>query len=469
MKAKIKKELDVDEFELECLRRIASKDTEGGSATVIEAIVTRILSEMLLADSTSCATFRAHMSVWWRVLGTCIESSVNLVRRDEAFVLFRYITVCMAAVKAGIDEAVLRSNFVVYSKETISVYSGFNLAYTSIVRCVSESVFSLENPLLVCEVVLGLESVVPMDNKGICNVYKRVRQVDVGLSVVEDVSMASFDEANVQMDDMTKSFKQFWAVMDISRRLDSEILSETRAWGKFSQAATATLSILLEQCGENLEAFGPCAKEPLVYESKLSVFPVQLTSCSFRRRAVWNILFTSWYVSQNGTNALITAGARNLVQSVLKSLPKKISNFATILSEMETHWINWKSAKEVCAPFEVRTRLERGLIDSWSPPELDGQIPQQTPLFQPTELVKSQTDSEPTVSQPQRLEEYRKYVAEAILCDISDDAERERLAATDEGLEEAMNQNKVLLWQFKRMRFNTENAIDDNQMHVDAV
>jgi hypothetical protein len=57
-----------------------------------------------------------------------------------------------------------------------------------------------------------------------------------------------------------------------------------------------------------------------------------------------------------------------------------------------------------------------------------------------------------------KISEYRQYVSDAILCDISDDAEREGLRATDEGMEEAMrnNNDRVLLWQFRRMRFSTD-------------
>jgi hypothetical protein len=55
------------------------------------------------------------------------------------------------------------------------------------------------------------------------------------------------------------------------------------------------------------------------------------------------------------------------------------------------------------------------------------------------------------------MTEYKQYVRDAILCDISDEQECERLSASDVGMEEAMARNgdRVFLWQFKRMRFKT--------------
>jgi hypothetical protein len=55
---------------------------------------------------------------------------------------------------------------------------------------------------------------------------------------------------------------------------------------------------------------------------------------------------------------------------------------------------------------------------------------------------------------------YRQYVKDAILCDISDEQLVEKLSASDQGMEEAMKRNgdRVFLWQFKRMRFETNIA-----------
>ena len=462
MAVKPKSALTVDEFELYCLSRLTSPTAKASVLSQFEELVTRISLEISQADVSSCAAFRAHMTPWWRVIGTCAETALTVTTVGEASVFCAYITTCMAHLKVSIDGVV--SNWDSNHKETISVYTGFNLAYTSIVRCILESVFAFMDPLLACDALLGLESLVPMDNKGICNVYKKTRSVETeDVHIRDSMVDVSFPEASVFLED-GKSFEKFWTVMNTSRRLHTELLCETKAWGKFSQSSSASLAILMEQSGEDLQTSGSCAKEPIQYECKLSSFPIQLTSSSFRRRAVFNILFTTAYVVQNATNALITAGAKTLFQSVLKSLPGELHAMTESLLKFENHWLAWKSSvhsKEVCGPFEHKSRIERGLVPFGDEPAFPERVI--ATVTSDDSLLTDLLGSADKSPQPyyacdvtQRLEEYRQYVADAILCDVSDDTERERLGANDEGLEEAMrnNNDSVLLWQFKRMRFD---------------
>jgi hypothetical protein len=284
----------------------------------------------------------------------------------------------------------------------------------------------------------------------------------------------SFEEADVVLNDASSAFERFWTMMDVSRRSEPELLTETKSWGKFSQSATAALAVLLEQ-PDPLDSLSWITREPIEYECKASSFAIQLSSASFRRRAVLNILFTCLYVSQNSSNALISAAARTLYNTVLKSLPSEFQQAITMAAKFDSQWTAWKSlapvSKEVCGPFEKRSRIERGLepygeavIDLSSiitPSTITHVSESHHPVVSMLEAESTSVDQCGTELRTETLGrkilEYRQYVSDAILCDISDDTERERLAASDEGMEEAMrnNNDRVLLWQFRRMRFAT--------------
>ena len=477
MVAKKGTQLTVDEFELDCIEVLTQSTSSGTTLQVVKSTVERIVKEISSADSSACSAFRTHLTPWWRVLGTSMETAISVVSFSESASLFEYVVMSFQTLKEAVDRAVGDAGFEKGTKECLSIYGGFNLACTSVARCALESVFAVMDPLLACQMLVGLESVIAMDNKGISNVYKRVRTVEdddslrgVILSETASGQGQSFPEADVLLEDVEKSFEKFWTMMDITRRLDPEILTETKSWGKFSQSASASMSILLEQSGDNLEACGFCEKEPIEYEPSLAALPIQLTSASFRRRAVLNILFAAAYVVQNGANALITAGAKNLFQTVLKSLPPDFAAALEIILKFENHWLAWKStahSKEVAGPFETRSRIERGLApfgDVWDPSHAIAEIPSPNHHIAIRTIADRHLTSPPIADASQtellqrKLQEYRQYVSDAILCDVSDEAELARLSASDQGLEEAMrtNNDRVLLWQFKRMRFTVD-------------
>ena len=475
--------MNADEFELHAVGLLCgSSDASDGGVKFLKLVLKRVSDEVGSCDTTSASSMRSHLSPWWRVLGTAIETAVCVLQLSSSQSLFKHIHDGFQSLKSSLDSVISSAGLDPNARDTLSVYGGFNLAYTSAVRAALESVHVLMDPLLGCELLLGLEATLPMDNKGICNVYKRVRQMDDNFtreaiaSLSADASMDTFPEGDVVLEDVSKSFEKFWTMMDVSRRCEPELLTETKSWGKFSQSATATLNLLMEQ-PEGLDAAGFCSKEPIEYEAKLTSFPIQLSSASFRRRALLNILFTCSYVAQNSPNALVTAGAKSLYSTVLKSAPTDLGVALSLLAKFENHWVAWKStahSKEVCGPFERRSRIERGLTP-FGEPILDlASI--STPPAEPMEL-----GAHPAVTKigailtsdallgsapkmlhkaalEQKLAEYRKHVADAILCDISDEAELARLSANDQGMEEAMriNNDRVLLWQFKRMRFNTD-------------
>jgi hypothetical protein len=445
-----------------------------------------ICNETLSCDVSSVAAVRSHFSPWWRVSGNLIDVCLGICDIKLSHSILGAIHAGFQNINTAFAGLIDRMGLDRHGKECASLLAPFFLAYTSAVRAALESIHCIADPMLGCDILVGLESVVPMDNKGISNVYKRCRQVsdDHVRSIIDSVTPESpadsFEEGNVVMENPLKSFERFWTMMDVSRRCEPELLTETRSWGKFSQSATQTLNIISEQA-DDLDARSNLAKEPVEYECKSTSFGIQMSSASFRRRAVLNILFTCAYVSQNSSNALITAAAKTLYSTTLKSLPSELQTALTSINRFDSHWISWKSStgplgKEVCGPFLKRSRIERNMEPLGEKP-VDLSSAVQTSestvskahadsaavkIVSSSHMEENMMDSHSGAVRSETLKSkiqlHRQYVNDAILCDISDDAERERLAASDEGMEEAMrnNNDRVLLWQFKRMRFATD-------------
>lgn len=476
--------LNVDDFELQCVSALTSGTNAVSPQLVLEEVVKRILAEIRSCGCSVPSDLRSHLSAWWRVLGTCIDASLSVSQLTDSLVLFESIVGAFDRIKAALDAAASQSGLDPLAKDTVMIYSGFNLAYTSAVRSALESLHALADPLLGCEILLGLERCIPMDSKGNANVYKRVRQVEDDsvretLSAISpEAANGSFEEGNVVLGDASKAFERFWTMMDVSRRNDPELLTETKSWGKFSQSATASLNLLLDQ-PDALDASSWVAREPVEYACRLSAFPIQMSSASFRRRAVFNMLFVCSYVAQSSSNALITAAAKAMHSNILNSLPKELQQALATVTRFDNHWVAWKSSahsKEVCGPFERRSRIERNMQPFGEPlVDLTAVNTDQPPASPPhltenkaIQVMECQSSDghifEANQSElfaetlKRKISEYRQYVSDAILCDISDDAEREGLRATDEGMEEAMrnNNDRVLLWQFRRMRFSTD-------------
>ena len=477
MTVKAEDSMSLEELELHSIKQITKIRGVDTLIDSIQTVTVRTIHEITNCETSSCATVRSHLTPCWRTICTVSESALALSPLQEARKVFSLVTESMHNIKTALDNLIHSAGFDRTTRDTLQVYSGYNLAYTSIVRGGLESISAIVDPTLACDLLLGLESVLPMDNKGISNVYKKVSSVedDSIRSILSDAQMytPSFPEGEVQIDDVAKSFEKYWTMIDIARRTDPQLLTETKSWGKFSQSATATLQLLTE-----LDS--PGVGEPIDYEPKLTSFPVQLSSSSFKRRALFTILFTANYVVLNSTNALITAGAKNMVSAILKSLPSTLVNLTELLNKMENHWIAWKSSvhsKEVCGPFEMSSRIERGYIpfgDPWTEP-----VPLQPPTpvdhhtaIKTIESGFTTSSSTEFVSTESKMVEYRQYVVDAILCDISDESEVARLSANDAGFEEAMRKNndRVLLWQFKRMRFNADlNTFGEKRREMEIV
>ncbi len=467
--------VSLDELEITSLKALASKSSKDSIPVVVGNVVARVISEIKGCDHSSPATLRSNLSTCWRVLGTVVECGLAISSPPQSADVFANVSEWMRSIRTALDEVVAECGFDSSKKDTLLVYSGFYLCYTSIVRTGLESLPALVDPVLACDLLLGLEAILPMDNKGICNVYKASR-TEGNSCRVNDVSMddqpseVSFPEGEAEVEDITKSFEKYWAMIDLVSKKDPELLSETKWWGKFSQSATATFQTFSE--GLDLTEPGLGRAEPLEYERKLTSFAVQLTSASFRRKALMNIVFMCGYLAQNSANALITAGAKNLLSTVLKSLPETVfSNFIETVLRFETHWVNWKSSacsKEICGPFEASTRIERGLVPFQDPelPELTAMSEVTTPGLPNPAITVIESFNADSLNVPvhtendiqSKMEEFRNYVRNAILCDVSDEAEAARLGASDAGIEEALQRNNdsVMLWQFKRMRFNAD-------------
>ena len=482
-----KAQLNPDEAELQFLQQLYQLKRGDSIPFIIDSVFKFIRVQISKCEISSTGAIRSHISPWWRVLGTVVEASLMSATLSDSRELFKSLTEGFHSLKGELDVLIERAGFGPLARDTLTIYSGFNIAYTGAVRAGLESLHAVADPLLACDLQLGLEACLPLDNKGNSNVFKRVRQVDEerlretipGILAENASSIQAFEEGDVVLEDPSKAFERFWTMMEVSRRNDPELLTETKSWGKFSQSATATLSVLLEQ-PEGLEAGSKIIFEPLEYSADPCGFPIQLSSASFRRRAVFNILLTCSYVSLNASNALVTAAAKSLLANVIKSLPSDLNAVVTLLMKMELFWVSWKSAnnftKEVCGPFEYKSRLERNLepygenvLDLASIPGVQ-HISTQVNPHQVVSLIDSSyyqledqmKEATPTASYQEalvsKMTEYRQYVKDSILCDISDEAQVARLSASDEGMEEAMrsNNDRVLLWQFKRMRFATD-------------
>ena len=465
-----------DDIEIKSIAFLVSQRSVDERLNTVRGLSDLLRSAIASADPTSSSTVRGSLSGWWRAVGTIIETALQTLSATRTAELVALLPTLFADAKNTLDSFLVANNFDFSSKDTIMIYSGLYLAYTSVVRTCMDHVAVQADPLLASDLLIGIQAVLPLDNKGISNVYKRVRSVESDHEVFDDTEMQSAPDLNssfeLTVDDMGKSFEKFWTMMHASRRMDPEMLTDTKVWGRFSQAASATMNILVEQSGENLESTGSItALDPSEYLEDFASFPIQLSSASFRRRAMLNILFTCSYVVNNSTNAIITAGARNLYGNILKSFPQKLHACIDTLMRFENHWIAWKSSahsKEVCGPFEPLSRVERGLQPFDTPVTLPAEESSDQEEYQaPTPLIISPTARLQSFSsgsaQPHTdhvkdlMAEYRQYVRDAILCDISDEQECERLSASDKGMEEAMARNgdRVFLWQFKRMRFMT--------------
>ena len=474
-----------DECELHFMQLLSSKKEAQKPYKVALGAFDAVRAQVNKCDISSTAAIRSHISPWWRVLGTTLEGALSVTSLNDSGALFEAITDGFQGLRADLDALIERAGFGPFARDTLTIYSGFNIAYTGAVRAGLESMHAVADPVLACDLLLGLEACLALDNKGNSNIYKKVRQEDdeqlrhVLLQHPAGSPMEGFDDGDVVLEDGMKAFDRFWTMMDVSRRNDPELLTDTKSWGKFSQSATATLNLLLDQ-PDGFEAPSKITAEPCEYEAEAKGFPIQLSSGSFRRRAILNILFACSYVSLNSTNALISAAARSLFNSALKSLPEKFHAAISMLLKMEAHWGSWKSAnnftKESCGPVERKSRLERGLdpfgenvLDLTAIPSVEGPETVTDPhrvvgiISSGLELDQQQGSKNVSgvsyrESLKEKMDEFRKYVSEAILCDISDETQVARLSASDEGIEEAlrMNNDRVLLWQFKRMRFSTD-------------
>ena len=463
-------------IETAVLRKLSDCSSVESSEVIESNIFSKLAAVIESCDTSSVANIRTTLSPCWRVTGNCLEVAIAVTDLSHAHALFRVIHAGFQSIGSQMQRLIFRGGFDPSSRDAAMILGPFYLAYTSAVRATVESVHCVADPMLGCDMLLGLETFVPMDNKGISNVYKRVRQVSETASVSTPTSspMDTFEDGNVTMEDAARSFERYWTMMDVSRKLEPELLSDTKSWGKFSQSATATLNLISEQM-DPMDAVSNISKEPVEYDCKDSSFAIQMSSASFRRRAVLNIINTCAYVCQNSPNALITAASKTVLSSALKSMPSELQSVMNVLIRFDNHWVSWKSSvqsKEVCAPFLKRSRAERGLDPLGEPlvnlTEIVGSttaIPEQ----QPIETVMRPEPVIPNIFQsragPMRREslrtkigEYRQYVNDAILCDISDNAEKERLSSSDQGMEEAMrnNNDRVLLWQFRRMRLSTD-------------
>lgn len=472
--------MNADDYEAQLCNQLTAKVDGEVRIQVIRDLFKRVAGEIAVADCPSGTAIRSYLATWWRVIGTGIETALSLTLLNNASDMFMAIRDGFMSCHQALSACITRAGHDLMSKDAGIAFSGLYLAYTSATRAALESPYVIADPSLGCDILLGLEAIVPMDNKGTSNVYKRSRQVSddsvrgVLSSMKPENPPETFEEAEVVLNDASSAFERFWTMMDISRRSEPELLTETKSWGKFSQSATAALAVLLEQ-PDSLDSLSWISREPIEYECKESSFAIQLSSASFRRRAVLNILFTCLYVSQNSSNALISAAARTLYNTVLKSLPSEFQQAITMAAKFDTQWTAWKSlapvSKEVCGPFEKRSRIERGLevygeavidLSSITPSTIMHATDSHHPVVDMLEAESTSVDQSGTELRTETLGrkilEYRQYVSDAILCDISDDTERERLAASDEGMEEAMrnNNDRVLLWQFRRMRFATD-------------
>jgi hypothetical protein len=457
-------EMTLDDLEIYALKSLCSGKLDSNGSDLLLRVADAVIAEIRRSDVTSPSSLRGGLSGCWRVLGSVFECALTLTSASTAHAVFPLVTESMKRTHCTLGEVIASGGFDPTLRDTLLIYGGFNLCYTSIVRTGLESVSALLDPVLGCDFLLGLESILPMDNKGISNVYK-ISRTETPSSDGTVSPVVSSEDPNV------RSYEKYWAMMDLVVRKDPELLSETKWWGKFSQSATATFTVCAEGVDLSLPGIGPA--EPLEYQREQTSFPVQLTSVAFRRRAILNIVFMCGYLIQNSGNALITAGAKNLLGTILKSIPSSsFSVFLESVLRMENHWVNWKStvcSKEVCGPFETATRIERNMA-----PFADSgiaELEQMSTVSTPAEienpvisLIQSfdSDDSRPTGAETNSMEEYREYVKSAIICDISDEAEAARLASSDAGIEEALQRNNetVLLWQFKRMRFNTDAAMD---------
>ena len=462
-----------DQFELQSISFLVSQTTDDDRMGLVRGLSDYVRSAISTADASSPSSIRGSLSGWWRALGTILETAIQSVSAQRTAELVRILPGLFLDAKAALDAVLVSNQFDFSSKDTVMIYSGLYLAYTSVVRNALDHIAVQADPLLAADLLLGIQAVLPIDNKGISNVYKRVRTVESEISNDTDMQQSPTltSSLDLTLDDTGKSFEKFWTMMHASRRMDPEMLTDTKVWGGFSQAASATMNILVEQSGDNLESIGSITHiDPSEYLENPASFPVQLSSASFRRRAMLNILFTCSYVVNNSTNAIITAGARNLYGNVLKSFPQRLHTSIDTLLRFENHWLAWKSSahsKEVCGPFEPSSRIERGMQPLGNPVTLQTEDSDEEDFPVGTPLVISPTSNLQTfVSDSTKpytdhvsdlMAEYRQYVRDAILCDISDEQECERLSASDQGMEEAMARNgdRVFLWQFKRMRFLT--------------
>ena len=472
--------LTPDDVESNSVNQLLGAITDNDTLEVVRIAIRSLQTAIMHSDVNSPASVRSSLSGWWRAIGTILETAGQSLPATQTLSLIEMLPTVFGDAKASLDSVLLANNFDFSSKDTIMIYSGLYLAYTSVVRCCMDLVAVQADPVLAYDLIVGIESVLPMDNKGISNVYKKVRSVETPSDETRgDAEMRSSSDFASAMelasDELHKSYDKFWTMIHASRRMDPEMLTDTKSWGRFSQAASATLSVLVEHAGENLESLGAVSSlDPSEYLEDMNSFPLQLSSASFRRRAMLDILFTCSYVVNNSTNAIITAGARNLYGNVLKSFPQKLFNSIDTLMRFESHWLAWKSSvhsKEVCGPFEPLSRIERGL-EPFDGPQLEAEeesdeeiIDSTTPLIStpdisgPTRVLSSSSPDLPHKENIKNLmSDYRQYVRDAILCDISDEQELERLSASDKGMEEAMSKNgdRVFLWQFKRMRFVTD-------------
>ena len=476
--------MNADEFELHCIKSLTSGSPKSDPSSVFEELSRRIVADIKSSDTSSASEMRSQLSPWWKVVGTCVDAGLAVTHLTGSQAAIRTIISFFGVIKAALDDFVSSAGLDPSSRDTALMYGGFNLAYTSATRAALESIHCIADPSLACEILMGLESCIPIDSKGNANVYKRTRQVEDDSvretlsQITPDTPNESFEEGNVVLGESSKAFERFWTMMDVSRRNEPDLLTETKAWGRFSQSATSTLNLLLDQ-PDSLDALSWVSREPVEYACNLHVFPIQMSSASFRRRAIFNMLFMCSYVAQSSSNALITAAAKTLHSNILKSLPNELQQTLQTVTKFDHHWVAWKSSahsKEVCGPFDKRSRVERNM-EPFGEPLVDLSTVDLSQLNKPASVAvpnaaigvietgsmsghvfESSNGELYADGIKRKISDYRQYVKDAILCDISDETELERLAASDEGMEEAMrnNNDRVLLWQFRRMRFASD-------------
>jgi len=314
------------------------------SAEILKIVRDTLSGTTETIGTTAISSMKDAITTPLKVTAAVLEMAAFLMPLENYTELIVTIETSFTELNSGIRKIAIETiHDLDLRKQLTGSVNFFHVQCTSAFRCLICRAKLLGDPVLVSRLLLLAESTFPADFKGACNLYKK-RFIDEDIATLEDVTEPTI-----------------FTNLRESLKVAETVLRNAISWSKFYTFTKDAISNLAAGISASTLHL-----EPLVALDRRITAHTCFTE-DVKIRIVAQIAFSLSAVGSFGE--IPTENQLKQLEQLQTScidLANSLGCGDALVDSLvsDSYWVSWNSgtSKEACSPFELFTRVDRGLL-----------------------------------------------------------------------------------------------------------